>query len=250
MYRKTFLSATLLLCCVGIATPATDYAVRKAASLEKCEAINPDQSESGLLMNPEGYRSYYVQSYCFQQAAVQFRDASVCDKVRRRFSLFSSSWGISTAQCRKLVTKEIDDDRAELEKEKRLCEDHPIRLRTFRINRNGNARDFDIIPEFSNGQPHGYRLIFEIVDAHPKPILLHSDGYYVDPNSQLRIFVRQAEIRSQFPEFELNRPYKVRATAVLSVPSGRNSGYWSDEFLESVFPLSKRSQSVTIETRF
>lgn len=202
------------------------------------------------MFNPDGYRSYYVQSQCFQEAAVQFRDMPLCDRVRRRLSLFSSSWGISTAQCRKLVSKGIEEDRAELGKVRQHYLAGPMRLRTFRIERNGNGRDFDIIPEFSSGNASGYRLTFEIIRVGQQPILLHSDGYYIDPNSQLRVFVRQAEIRARFPEFQLNGTYKVRATLVLSTPIGGTSSYWSDEFVESVFPESQRSQSMTIDSRF
>lgn len=251
MHRKTILfPACFLFCCASYIGAVNDFAARKGAALKKCEAIDPSESQTGLLFNPDGYRSYYVQSQCFQEAAVQFRDRSICDRVRRRLSPIWSSWGISTAQCRKLVSKGIEDDRAELEKEKRLYADHPLRLRTFHIERNGNGRDFDLIPDFSEGLAHGYTLVFEIVDARPQPILLNSDGYYVDPNSKLRIFVRQAEIRARFPEFELNRSYKVRATLILSTPIGGPSGYWSDEFIESVFPLNQRSQSLTIESKF
>ena len=125
-----------------------------------------------------------------------------------------------------------------------------MRLRSFRIERNGNGRDSDLIPEFSEGFAHGYRLVFEIVDALQQPVLLHSDGYYIDPHSKLRVFVRQADIRARFPGFELNHPYKVRATMILSTAIGGPSGYWSDEFVQSVFPESERLQTMTIVSRF
>jgi hypothetical protein len=251
MYLRTILLPTiLLLWCTSFARAANDYAARKAAALQRCEAISPSASQSGLLFNPDGYRSYYVQSQCLQEAAVQFRDISICDRVRRRWSLFSSSWGISTAQCRKLVSKGISEDTTELEIEKKTYAGHAVRLRSFHIERNGNGRDFDILPEFSRGLGHGYHLVFEIVDAVPQPVLLHSDGYYIDPNSKLRVFVRQAEVRARFPEFELNHPYRVRATMVLSTGIGGASGYWSDEFIESVFPVAQRLQTMTIESRF
>jgi len=218
--------------------------------MQQCEAIDPSQHQSGLLFNPDGYKSYYVQSECFQQVAIQYRDSSLCDRVHRRWSLLWSSWGVSSAQCQKRVSDGVAADRAELEKEKQRYTAGPMRLQSFRIERNGNGRDFDFIPEFSMGNPHGYRLIFEIVGVREQPILLHSDGYYVDANSRLNIFVRQADIRARFPEFVPNRPYKVRATMVLSVRMGGTSGYWSEEFLENTFPIRERSQSLTIESRF
>jgi hypothetical protein len=170
--------------------------------------------------------------------------------VRRRWSLFSSSWGISSAQCQKLVSEGVQADREELEKQKQLYAAHAIRLLRFRVERNGNGRDFDLIPEFSAGTGHGYRIVFEIVGVSQQPILLHSDGYYVDANSRLNIFVRQADIRSRFPQFQIDHAYNVRATVTYSVGMGGASGYWSDEFTESVFPLRERSQSVTLLSMF
>lgn len=251
MNRTTVvLLAYFLLCLLPSASLASDYAARRTAAKQHCEAIDPGAYQSGLMFNPDGYRSYYVQSECFQKTAVQFRDLRLCDRVRRRWSLFSSSWGVSSTQCLKLVSNGVAADRAELEKEKQLYAARPVRLQSFHIQRNGNGRDFDFIPEFSTGNAHGYRLIFEIVGAREQPLLLHSDGYYVDANSRLNIFIRQADIRSRFPEFQLNHTYKVRATVILSIGMGGDSGYWSDEFIENTFPVRERSQSLTIESKF
>lgn len=229
---------------------ASDYAQRKAAASLHCEAINPSEYQTGLAFNPDGYRSLYVQSECFQNAAVQFREATMCDRVRRRFSLFSSSWGVSTEQCRKLVDQGIATDRAEIEAERLSYLIGPPRLLSFRIERNGNGRDFDILPEFAPGYSHGYTLSFEIIGARKDPVLLHSDGYYLDQNPNLRIYVRQSEIRTRFPEFQLSHPYQVKATLTLSVGNGGLSGYWSDEFLEKEFPARARSQTLIKESAF
>ena len=37
-----------------------DYAEARSKAVTACEAIDPSQSESGLIFNPDGYRSYYV----------------------------------------------------------------------------------------------------------------------------------------------------------------------------------------------
>jgi hypothetical protein len=251
MNRKVLAaSACLLVCLAWRPAASSDYAARRAAAKQQCEAINPGEAQTGLAFNPDGYRSYYVQSECFQRAAVEFRDASLCGRVRRRWSVLWSSWGVTSAQCQKLVSQGVAADRAEILQEKRRYEAGPPRLQTFRIERNGNGRDFDILPDFTSGYAHGYTLTFEIIGVRGQPILLHSDGYYLDANSRLRIFVRQSEIRARFPEFELSRPYKVRATVTLSIGNGGLSGYWSDEFLESNFPASGRTQSMTIESAF
>jgi hypothetical protein len=242
-----------LLAIAGFVAPcclASDYAQRKAAAIHHCDTISPSEYQTGLAFNPDGYKSYYVQSECLQNAAVQFRDNSICDRVRRRWSLLWSNWGVSTAQCRKLVAQGIAADRAELELEKHRYSAGPPQLTSFRIQRNGNGRDFDILPAFTSGYSHGYTLTFEIFGDRDQPILLHSDGYYLDQNSSLRIFVRQSDIRARFPEFQLGYLYKVRATVTLSIGNGGLSGYWSDEFLESVFPSRMRSQSLTIDSIF
>ena len=127
-----------------------------------------------------------------------------------------------------------------------------MQLRAFQIEPNGNGRDFDIVPVFSGGYAHSYLLTFEILDARNTgaPVLLHSSGYYLDSRSNLRIYVRQEDIRKRFSGFALNRPYQVRATAVLEVGTGGSTGYWSDAFIERVFPIRDRSQSITIQTVF
>ena len=230
--------------------PANDYAARKAAAVSHCEKIDASEYQTGLLFNPDGYRSYYVRSQCVQQAAVEFRDESLCSQVRRRWSLFSSSWGISATQCRKLVAEGTATDRTALEQMKQQYASGPMQLETFRVERNGNGRDFDFIPVVKGNYAHGYRLTFEIVPGRSSPVVVHSDGYYLDANSNLRIFVRQAEIRRRFPEFALNGRYQVRATVVLDVGMGGQGGYWSDEFIENVFPVSERSKSMTMESEF
>ena len=250
MNRKTLVSLFFLLCLSPNAIRANDYDARRAAAKQRCEAIDPSEYQSGLFFNPDGYRSYFVQSECFQRAAVQFRDPALCDRVRRRWSLLSSSWGVSSSQCQKLVFNGVAADRAELEGERQRYLSHPILLQSFQIERNGNGRDFDVIPTFSAGNAHGYKLVFEIVGARGEPILLHSDGYYVDANSKLNIYVRQADIRARFPEFQLNHTYKVRATAILSIGMGGEPGYWSDEFIDKVFPARERTQSLTIDCKF
>jgi hypothetical protein len=227
------------------------YDEQRSAAVKSCQAIDPAEYRSGLAFNPDGHRSYYVRSECFQRAAVRFRDETLCAQVRERRALFSSSWGYSGARCRELVAAGQAADRRDLEEMRKNYLAGAVRLRDFTIERNGNRRDFDIIPAFAGGYAHGHRLRFEIVPPERgREILLHSSGYYVDGNSNLRIFVRQAEIRARFAEFALDRPYLVRATMTLDVGNGGLAGMWSDAFIERVFPLRERSQSVEKEIRF
>lgn len=255
--RRFLLSSVGSAAVVGLLLDVTSafsasYTELRSAAVKQCQAIDPAEYQSGLFFNPDGYRSYYVRSECFQKTAVQFRDKAPCAEVRQRFSLLSSSWGYSRARCRELVAQGAAADRKTLEEIKRLYLKGAVTLRDFRVERNGNGRDFDIIPSFAGDYAHGYVLNFETVPADPGkvPILLHSSGYYVDGNSNLRVFLRQDEIRKRFPDFALNRPYTVRATLILDVGIGGQSGLWSDGFIERVFPIRERSQSVTSEIRF
>ncbi|PWT83356.1 MAG: hypothetical protein C5B57_06965 [Blastocatellia bacterium] len=231
---------------------ANDYAKARSGAVSRCEGIDPNEYQSGLVFNPDGYRSFYVRSECFQKAAVQFRDESLCAHVRQLRSLFSSSWGYSSGRCRQMVAEGIAADRAALEEMKRNYAAGSVRLRAFQIERNGNGRDFDIVLVFSGRYAHGYVLTFEILDGNSSnaAVLLHSSGYYLDAASNLRIYVRQSDIRERFVHFALNRPYQVRATVVLDVGTGGPAGSWSDAFIERVFPVKERSQTLRKESVF
>jgi hypothetical protein len=243
---------SLLGLCASMSYAADAYDTQRAAAVRTCVDTDPEAYQSGLLFNPAGYRSYYLRSACFQTAAVEFRDASLCERVRQRHSIVMSSWGYSPANCHKLVAEGVAADRVELGAARARYLEGGMRLRSFRIARNGNGRDFEILPEFSGRDGHSCSLAFEIVDVSPSfpPVTIHSSSYYVDPSSALHIFVRQADIRAKFPPFTVGRPYHVRATAVLNVGTGGSNTHWSSAFIEQVFPKRERSQSVTIETSF
>ena len=239
----------LLLALAGVLAAsevsALDYAEARSKAVKTCEAINPSDSQSGMLFNPDGYRSYYVRSKCFQDAAVLFRDSTLCEQVKERWSLVFSSWGYAPARCRQLVTDGSARDRAELEKLKREYSAAGIRLRDFRVERNGNGRDFDIIPTFTGTYAHGYTLTFEILPDGGAPQLLYTTGSYLDEKSNLNYYVPQATIRQRFPAFATGRSYIVRATVTLDVGFGGQSGYWSPAFIERVFPARERTHSIT-----
>ena len=229
---------------------AFEYSEARSKAVKACDAIDPSQSQGGIF-NPDGYRSYYVRSKCFQDAAVLFRDSALCEQVKERRSLLSSSWGYSAARCRQLVAEGASADRSELERMKTAYSVGGIRLRDFRIERNGNGRDIDIVPAFTGTYAHGHTVAVEIL---PNPssayTLLHTSGYYLDEKSNLSIYVRQADIKQRFPGLSLNQSYTVRATVALDVGFGGPSGYWSPAFIESVFPARERSQSITRQTTF
>src|SRR5262249_11994721 len=109
-----------------------------------------------------------------------------------------------------------------------------------------------VIPSFAGEYGHGHILTLEVLPPEPdrSPIVLHAAGYYVDGRSNLRVFLRQDEVRQRFPALVRDHPYVVQATLTLDVGNGGPSGYWSDAFSERVFPLRERSQSITRDVRF
>jgi hypothetical protein len=128
----------------------------------------------------------------FSETALKFRDPSLCANVRQRRSLFSSSWGYSKANCDQLVVENIAADRKLLEEKRNGYLNRAIQLRDFRIERNGNGRDFDIIPTFTGEAANSYNLRFDILLSLPagETVLLHC---YFCPNNNrmhLRIYVR------------------------------------------------------------
>ena len=119
---------------------ASGYDELRAASVKKCAAIDAAAAQSGLYFNPDGYRSYYLRSQCFQEAAVSFRDDTLCAQVKQRRALLSSSWGYSATRCRTLVADGIAADRRALEDLRRKHLQGAVTMRDFRIEPNGNSR--------------------------------------------------------------------------------------------------------------
>src|SRR5262249_50100844 len=115
-------AASAIACAALLGAPtasAAGYEELRARAVAACRAIDPAESQSGLLFNPDGYRSYYVRSECLQRAAVEFRDGSLCAEVKQRRAWFSSSWGVSRRRCRELVAEGAAADRAALEEARR-----------------------------------------------------------------------------------------------------------------------------------
>ena len=242
-----------LLLLPGLSAASNDYGQQFTAAIRECEAINAQEYQSGLFFNPDGYRSYYLRSQCNQKVAIRFRYIKMCAKVRQRHALFSSSWGYSKSSCKKKVEEETKKDRETIDRMKQEYRQGHVRLLDFRIERNGNGRDFDIIPEFTGTGAHGYRLVFELIRDKPGSlaVLLNASGFYLEgETNRIRIYVPQQDIRQRFPGFALNESWQVRATLIYSIGTGSYSGKWSDAFIESRFPVSARSQTLTKEIRF
>jgi hypothetical protein len=232
----------------SVATPVfaqvtNPYEEQRGFALKACEAIPASEYQTGLALNPDGYRSMYMRSACLQRAAVQFRDRKLCDDVRRRWSLFSSSWGYSKGNCRKLVAEGSLSDSVEIERQKAAYRAGPVRLVDVRFERNGNGRDVDVIPTFAPGYASGYLLRIELLSG-ARAVAIDSTGYRLDGTDNIRGYIRSQDIRARVPGFELGRPWRVRATLILAVGFGGQAGMWSDAFVARLFPVSERSQSI------
>jgi hypothetical protein len=236
----------------GACAAGNPYVEQRAAALKQCEAIDPSEYRSGLALNPDGYRSFYLRSACYQDAAVRFREERLCRQVKERWALFSSGWGYSGKRCRSLVAQGIAGDQKVLEAARSRYREGPVRLQDFRIERNGNGRDFDIIPSLSPGYGHGYTLRFDLLGPGPGEgaVPVASSGFYLRGGENIRLFVTLAEIRKRFPAFDLRRPYQVRGALILDAGHGGQSGMWSDAFIERVFPVAARSQFLVKEVLF
>lgn len=238
------LTASLVLLFATLAS-AAGYDTQFTRAVGKCQSIDEDAYQSGLFFNPDGYRSYYERSKCFKQAAIKFKAQHLCREVKRRHSFFSSSWGYSESQCNKEVEEAIEKDRLMLEEKRAAYLKKPVRLIDFRVERNGNGRDIDIIPTFTDGFEHPYQLSFEIRDkqSHSKYQEIDRSGFYLKGSeNNIRIFVYQADIKKKLPAFSFDKSYQVRAILTLSLGNGGYNSMRSDAFNESVFPSRQRTQ--------
>jgi hypothetical protein len=237
--------AVLAVASVRIAAAEdVSYEGARDAALKKCHAIDPTQSQTGLLFNPDGYRSLFTRSACLQDAAVTFRDASVCADVKERTSIFFSSWGYSPRRCLDLVEQGEAADRRELDALRRQYEADGITMDGFRIERNGNGRDYDIVPSFTGRFAHTYTLTFDVVAAD-RTVRIYSTSTHVDDTSRLRLYLRRSELISRFPDFRDNASYPVRADLTLDVGHGGPSGYWRPALIDQLFPVTARSSSTS-----
>ena len=228
----------------------SQYEQHRAAAVRTCEAIDPARYQSGLLFNPDGYRSFYVQSECLQEAAVRFRDEALCARVRRRLALFWSSWGYSPANCRALVSEGAARDRTMLQTLRRAYDASHVVLRDFRIDLNNNGRDFELVPIVDGDAGHGYELRVEVTRPGSGPAVLHSNGYWMTAASPLRVYLTRAEVQRLLPDLSPVTRYTITASMTFSVPTGDGNAEWSDAFIEDVFPRAARTQALAKTTSF
>lgn len=227
------------------------YETARAAALKTCEAISPDDYQSGLAFNPDGYRSYYKRSECLQEAAARFRYEPLCKDVKERWSLLWSSWAFSEKRCRELVAQGIEKDRPLIEAIRRGYAARPVKVVNVRLQ-NNQGLSYGIFPKLEPGYLYGYTLRFELVapDAPGGAVLLAT---YTGPLAGIEALgfnITVADLRQRFPAFAPGHSYRVRATAVLEVPNGGASLMWSEAFIEKYFPRATRSQMLEKDLTF
>lgn len=130
--------------------------------------------------------------------------------------------------CRRLVHGQTETDRRALEHLKAAYASGRLELKDLRVERNGNGRDFDLVPTFGGTGKGSYLLTIEILPGNSRsPVPVYSAGHYVEPDANLRLYVTGAEIRRRLPDFVPGGRYTVRTTMTLSVPS-RPPDFWRD----------------------
>lgn len=241
--KKIYWTAAFLMWASATEAETNQLVERHTTAVNKCKAIDPDEYRSGLAFNPDGYQSYYVRSQCFQRVAIDFRNPALCSEVSRRLALFSSSWGYSERNCRKLVKEKLKKDRIYIEEDKAKVANKLVRLNDFTVTASGNGRDFNLSPTFTSGHGHSYRLDITLIDPQDSThhALIHSEGYRLNGKGNILIRLQTKEIRERFPKFTLNRPYTVEANLVLVT----GSASMNEEFINEVWPLEDRSQTIT-----
>ncbi len=239
MTRRMWL---LLLTCASLQALGNPYEEQRAAAVASCSSIDPDESRSGMVLNPDGLRSYYVRSKCFSDAAVTYRDAELCGEVRRRWLSPFSSWKVSSSECEKQVADGIRNDEAALTERKRAYLAGHVELAGFTVYRHGNRRDFEVVPTFGGTGRGTYLLTLTLVASGQRHDI-HNSGYSIDSGtSNIGIYLRASDISAAYPGFSPAGTYDLEATLTYAIGSGTTAGRWSDDFINRHFPTAERSE--------
>ena len=253
--RSRAIELTVLLwaaiCWPAVALSASEYDSSLAGRVASCQEIDADEYQTGLLFNPEGYRTYYTRSVCFQRLAIEYRSPDLCSEVRRRYALFSSGWGYSVRNCRQLVDEKLAED---LDEVRRLRQDYlaaPMSVNQLSVEPNGNGRDFDFIPRFNDGLPYGYQLEFRLVDDNgDRHLILEYGGHIAGSDSNIRLFLTRRDLLARFPALEFNHPYPLEVTVTLAVGLRKLDGWLRADVLEQEFPYPERTNILSTTVTF
>lgn len=197
----TFVVFACLTCLGAIASEAAD----RAARIEACEAVPAGQGQTGLLFNGAGRQTYYERSVCFLDLARKLRDETLCERVRERFSFFLDGSAYSEPACREEVREQVARDR--MDAQRYVGALHDITRADF--FRNGNGRDYDLVLETRGERGQSHRLTLTLFDGDERIGTLYENGYYMDADQQLLVYLPVADIRSFLGERPLDRDYRV-----------------------------------------
>jgi hypothetical protein len=116
---------------------------------------------------------------------------------------------------------------------------------------NGNRRDYDFIPKFTDGYVGGYQMDFYIKNAaETKHLILQHGSYLRGTTDNIRLFLRREELLSRFPGLELGTSYKLEVHLFLSIGIGGPGSWLRPSFVEEVFPIQTRTQVLTTSVNF
>lgn len=248
---KILILSLILFFSLPAFSEAAEVEAMLANAINQCEQIGSREYESGLIFNSDGYRSYYKRSACLQRAAVGFRERSLCSQVRRRFSLFASSWGYSRGNCQDLVDAELVKDQATLEALRQQYLSGPVRLLSITVERNGNGRDYDFIPKFADGFAHGYQMEFIVIDSGGnRHNLLTHGSYLTGSDNNLRLYLDRPTLLARFPSFAMGVSFDFEVHLLLSLGRGGPNNWMRDTTINDFFPASERTQVFTSEVTF
>lgn len=176
--------------------------------MARCEAIDPEESVTGLLFNPPGRKTKFVRSSCLQRLAVRYRGASLCAQVRERTSMFFDGSAISRAACQAEALVLIQDIH---------------RLAEVAFFGNGNGRDMDIHIGFSGAYAYRYALTVAMLDeAGTGSRILDSRERHIGAStSTLRLLIRAEQMAEAARALAVTPPYRFRITLALVEPAWR-----------------------------
>ena len=137
-----------------------DFKEQKSRGIAKCDEFSRHDYQTGLIFNPSGYQTFYLQSECFQKLAVEVRDISLCSEVQERKSWFFNGSAVSEERCIQLVKQLLEKDQSEAA---RIVGIHKIAELHFA--RNANGRDVDLRVVTRGSFWHKYKLLIECESA-------------------------------------------------------------------------------------
>ena len=235
-------SVFLILLMVIAGNVSADYQEQLERMVANCEQIPAFKSHSGLVLNPEGYQAYWERSACYQKLAIRFRKSSYCEKVFQRYALFSSSWGYSKKTCKKRVAEEREKDKAYLLSLRDQFARTPVILVDLDIIKNGNGKDFDVIPLFTWGYKSSYEMTLSLIDEQAERYDIAKTSFLLgEDRPDIRWFIRRQMFEDAMPGFDDKEQYIVESRLTASVSVGRSNSVWDPNWIESVWPRKERS---------